>query len=209
MPSDLVRAVLTLWLLTLAVIDVRRRTLPHVLTTLPLLIVGGWFSIRALAPIVGVPIPDKNWDDVAVFLAFTAVLLSDTWLAGLPALTAIGAAFILGGSAGQVIVLVWLAALTMSKAGFLGEGDAKIIMILMALYPDARLAVCLVVVISVIGAALMVIRLRAAMPTWLLSIALDLLTVKVPACTGEVGALNVPLAPLLALGALIYLWGVL
>jgi hypothetical protein len=218
MPFDRWRVIVTLWLLALAVIDLRRRALPHTLTTGPLLVMGSWFSIRAIAPIIGVSalaphcvlcsagVPDKNWDDVAVLLAFTAVLLSDTWLAGLPAFAAIGTAFVLGTGVGQVIILAWLVALAMNKAGMMGEGDAKTVMILMALYPDARLAAALMIAITVVGVTLMLIQLRTAMPLWLLSIARDLLTLKVPSRTGEAGTLNVPLMPLLTLGTLIYLW---
>jgi hypothetical protein len=81
-------------------------------------------------------------------------------------------------------------------------------MILLALYPDVRLGVVLLVTLAIAGIGLMFVQLRAAMPVWLLSIARDLIAFKVPARTGEAGVLNVPLAPLLAIGALIYLWGV-
>ncbi len=100
MPSDLLRVLTTLWLIALAVIDVRQRELPHLLTTGPLLVIGGAFAIRALAPIGGVSVPNQSWDDVAVLLVFGAVLLSDTGLAALPALTAIGIGLRIGHECG-------------------------------------------------------------------------------------------------------------
>ena len=207
MPFDLSRISITLWLITLSVLDVRRRQLPHTLTTLPLIVIGGLISIRAVASIFGLAVPGQDWDNAAILLAFAAILLSDTWLAIWPALAAVGSVFLFGTSIGQVIVITWLLVLGMSKAGILGEGDAKVIMILLALYPDARLGVVLVVTLALVGIGLMLVQLRAATSLWLLSIARDLLAFKVPARTGETGVLNMPLVPLLATGALIYLWG--
>ncbi len=208
MPFDLSRILITLWLITLSVLDVRRRQLPHTLTTLPLIVLGGLISIRAVASIFGLAGAGQDWNNAAILLAFAAILLSDTWLAVWPALAAVGSALLFGTSIGQVIVITWLLTLGMCKAGILGEGDAKVIMILVALYPDARLGVVLVVTLALVGIGLMLVQLRAATSLWLLSIARDLLAFKVPARTGETGVLNVPLAPLLATGALIYLWGV-
>ena len=207
MPFDLSRILVTLWLITLSVFDVRRRQLPHTLTTLPLIVIGGLISIRAVASIFGLAVPGQDWDNAAILLAFATILLSDTWLAIWPALAAVGSVFLFGTSIGQVIVITWLLVLGMSKAGILGEGDAKVIMILLALYPDARLGVVLVVTLALVGIGLMLVQLRAATSLWLLSIARDLLAFKVPARTGETGVLNMPLVPLLATGALIYLWG--
>ena len=206
MPFDVSRILVTLWLITLSVFDVRRRQLPHTLTTSPLLVIGGLISIRAVASIFGLAVPGQDWDNAAILLAFAAILLSDTWLAVWPALAAVGSAFLFGTSIGQVIVITWLLVLGMSKAGILGEGDAKVIMILLALYPDARLGAVLLVTLALVGIGLMLVQMRAATSLWLLSIARDLLAFKVPARTGETSVLNMPLVPLLATGALIYLW---
>lgn len=215
MPFDVSRILVTLWLITLSVFDMRRRQLPHTLTTLPLIVIGGLISIRAVLSLLRLDMPGQDWDGIVpifgwdnavVLLAFASILLSDTWLAVWPALAAFGSAFLFGTSIGQVIVITWLLALGMSKAGILGEGDAKVIMILLALYPDARLGAVLLVTLTLVGIGLMLVQLRAATSLWLLAIARDLLAFKVPARTGETGVLNVPLAPLLATGALIYLW---
>jgi hypothetical protein len=208
MPFDLSRIVVTLWLIELSILDMRRRQLPHTMTTLPLIVLGGLISIRAVASIFGLSAPGQAWDNAAILLAFAAILLSDTWLAIWPAVAAIGSVFVLGTGVGQVIAVTWLLVLGISKAGILGEGDAKVVMILLALYPDVHLGAALLITLALVGAGLMLVQLRAAMPLWLLSIAHDLLAFKVPARTGEAGVLNWPLVPLLTTGALIYLWGV-
>jgi hypothetical protein len=203
MPFELARIGVTLWLIALAVLDVRRRELPHALTTLPLLIVVAVLSVRAFTPTAA-----GNGDAAAVLLAFVAVLVSDTWLAVLPAFAAIGAAAVLGTDAGRVTVVAWLLALAAAQGGIMGAGDAKVIMLLLIAYPDVRLGVALLAVTGVVGLALMAFLARGATGLWLLSIAQDLLAFKPPARTGEIGRLNLPLVPLLAGGALIYLWGV-
>ena len=206
MAFDLLRGLITIWLIALAALDVRRRQLPHLLTTLPLIAIGGLISIRAIASIFGAAVPGQSWNNTAIMLAFATVLMSDTWLAVWPGLAASGSVFLLGTGLGQVTVVAWLLTLGMSKAGILGEGDAKIVMILMALYPDVRLGAALLITITVVGVVLMLIQLRTAMPLWVLSIARDLIAFKVPSRTCEVGRLNAPLVPLLAVGGMVYLW---
>jgi hypothetical protein len=200
MPFELGRIGVTLWLIALAMLDVRRRELPHALTTLPLLIVVAVLTVRAFAA--------RDGDAAAVVLAFLVVLLSDSWLAVLPAFAAIGAAAVLGTDAGRVTVVAWLLALAAAQGGILGAGAAKVIMLLLIAYPDVRLGVALLAVTGVVGLSLMAFLARGATGLWLLSIAQDLIAFKPPARTGEIGRLNLPLVPLLAGGALIYLWGV-
>jgi len=207
MLSDAVRLGLSLWLIGLAVIDVRRRQLPHTLTTLPLLSLGGLAAIGALAPLTGLTVTGQSWDDTALALALTTVLLSDTPLAILPGFAALGVAVILGTPVGQTIVVAWLLVLLLSVAGILGAGDAKVVMILLAVCPDAQLGLMLLATCAGVGLILMVWQLRAATPLWLVGLAHDALQFKFPARTGEVGRLNLPLMPLLTVGALVYLWG--
>ncbi len=201
MPFEVGRLGVTLWLIGLAVLDVRRRELPHALTTLPLLVVMTGMTVRAFTT--------GDGDAAALVLVFIVVLLSDSWLAVLPALAALGAALLLGTSAGRVTVVAWLLVLAAAQGGIMGAGDAKVIMLLLIAYPDARLGVALLAVTGGVGLALMAFLARGATGLWLLSIAEDLLAFKPPARTGEIGQLNLPLVPLLAGGALIYLWGVL
>lgn len=199
MPFEIGRIGVTLWLIALAVLDVRRRELPHRLTTLPLLLVVAVLTVRAFTT--------KDGDAAVVVLVFGVVLLSDSWLAVLPAFAALGASVVIGTDAGRVTVAAWLLALAAAQAGIMGAGDAKVIMLLLVAYPDARLGLALLAVTGVVGLALMAFLARGATGLWLLSIAQDLIAFKPPARTGEIGRLNLPLVPLLAGGALIYLWG--
>ena len=59
-----------------------------------------------------------------------------------------------------------------------------------------------------VGLILMVWQLRTATPLWLVALAQDALQLKFPAQTGETARLSVPLMPVLAVGAMIYLWGI-
>ncbi len=200
MPFEIGRIGVTLWLITLAVLDVRRRKLPHALTTLPLLLVVAVLTARAFTT--------RDGDAATIVLAFGVVLLSDTWVAVLPAFAALGASVVIGTDAGRVTVVAWLLALVAAQGGIIGAGDAKVIMVLLVAYPDVRLGLALLAVTGIVGLALMAYLARGATGLWLLSIAQDLIAFKPPARTGEIGRLNLPLVPLLACGALIYLWGV-
>lgn len=205
MLSDLVvRLLITLWLIDLSIYDVRCRQLPHALTTLPLLVVGGLISLNEIAGLTGLA-PD--WNNTAAVLAFASVLLSDTPLAMMPGLAAVLVAFALGTSSGQIWVGLWLLTLGLNKAGIIGEGDAKTIMILVVVYPDIRLLIVLAIMLPLCGLVLLWWRARAALPMWLLAITRDLLAWRVPAHTGETGQMNLPMLPMLTLGTLIYVWG--
>jgi hypothetical protein len=207
MLSDLGRLGLSLWLIRLAVIDVRRRQLPHSLTTVPLLGLGGLAVLGSLLSLNGLTVTGQSWDDAALALALVAVMLSDTPLGILPGFAALGVAVVLGTPVGQTIVIAWLLVLLLSVAGILGAGDAKVVMILLAVCPDARLGLTLLATCAGVGLILMVWQLRAATPLWLVTLARDALQFRFPARTGEVGRLNLPLIPLLTAGALLYLWG--
>ncbi len=208
MPSEATALVIRLgvsaWLIGLSISDVRRRQLPHLWTTLPMLIMGGLAAVRGLLAVAG-----SGWNDVAMGLAWLAVLLSDSLaLATLPAAAALGVAFVLGSAAGQVVVVTWLIALGLALAGIWGAGDAKVMMILLAVFPDPRLALTALGACAVGGLGLMIGQLRAATPYWLVALARDALHLKFPSRTGEAGQLVVPLLPLLTIGALFYLWGI-
>jgi hypothetical protein len=197
----------TLWLVILVIQDVRHRRLSHWLTTVPL--VG--MAIIALGTAVA------NWlaggwsrfvaDPVALVLAFIAVLASDTWAALVPAVNALVLAWWQGTPAGQVAVTGWLVALALAKAGIWGEGDAKVLMILLALYPDIRLAIAVAAAIIVLGLAMLVRRLGPAFPFLLLMTFRDGLAGRFPARTGETGVVVTGLMPVIAAGALVYVWG--
>ncbi|WP_347245500.1 hypothetical protein [Thermogutta sp.] len=200
-----VRVIATAWLVVLSVLDVRRHRLPHPLTTIPLIVIGllamgcmlvnlrdGWSQFVA--------------DPLALVLAFVAILASDTLLALIPAAGALATAFCCGTSAGQIAATGWLVALALAKSGIMGAGDSKVTMLLLALSPDVRLVICLGLAVVVIGGALLTWRVGWATPWLILSVVRDGLAGRFPSRTGEKGVLRVPLVPILAAGALVYLW---
>ena len=170
MLSDVGRLGLSLWLIGLAVIDVRRRQLPHSLDDrCPCWGWAGWRQSGRWLPLTGLTVTGQGWDDTALALALTTVLLSDTPLAILPGFAALGVAVVLGTPVGQTIVVAWLLVLALSVAGILGAGDAKVVMILLAVCPDARLGLTLLATCAGVGLILMVWQLRAATPLWLVA----------------------------------------
>jgi hypothetical protein len=196
----------TIWLVILVVQDVRHRRLSHWLTTVPLVVIAialgtavfNWLA-EGWSPFVA--------DPVALVLAFIAVLVSDTWAALVPAVSALALAWWQGTPAGQVAVTCWLIALALAKAGAWGAGDAKVLMILLALYPDIRLAIAVAAAIIVLGLAMLVRRLGPAFPFLLLMTLRDGLAGRFPARTGETGVVVTGLMPVIAAGALVYVWG--
>ena len=201
MPFELTRLAVTGWLLTLSLIDLRRHQLPHALTTLPVLACALWFLVQLLTT--------GSANALAGLLVFGAVVFSDTWLAVLPALAGLVVACMLGTPSGQTLVLAWLLSLAAAQAGIMGAGDAKVIMVLLTIYPDPRLGLALLAVTGLAGLIGMLAQARTATGFWLLSLARDLVALKPPARTGETGTLHWPLVPVLTLGALVYLWGTL
>lgn len=199
------RAVLSAWLLVLSVLDVRYRRLPHLLTTVPVVGLGVMAVVRAvLAWLAGGNVVDP----LALALAFVAVLASDTWAALVPAAGSLVLAFGWGTSAGQVAAVGWLVALALARAGIVGAGDSKVAMVLLALFPDLRMVVCLVAAVVLVSGFLLVRRVGLAAPFLVLSVVRDGLAGRLPARTGEKGVVRVPLVPAMALGALVCFWGI-
>jgi hypothetical protein len=201
----LVRAVATGWLIAVGYQDVRRREVSNWLTLLPLLAlvcfrlgsaVVRLASSGAWSPAVA--------DDIAVAAAFLAVVLSDRWWTFLP--PAAGAVALAGTPAGQLIVVAWLLALGLAKAGIVGEADGKVVMALLALFPALPLVLCLLTASLLVSLAVLVKRMGAATPVLLRAVVKDGLAGGFPARTGASGVALIPLTPVLALGAAVYLW---
>lgn len=211
MTFDLVlRLAISAWAIYLAVVDVRRRTLPHWATTIPVLAIGGAaLAVGAGKLVFPAALRPLGWsvcDALALGLAFLAVLLSDTAAAFAPAAAAVGLTAAAGSTQGQTATLGWLVPLALSRAGVFGAGDAKVIMILLALYPDPRLAGILLAVCGLTGAVLLVSRVGEAAPLLVGRVIRDGLAGAFPSRTGEEGVIAIPLTPVLAAGALVYLW---
>lgn len=198
------RVLVSVWLLILSVLDVRYRRLPHLLTTVPLVALGVAAAIRSVSAwLVG---GNDVANSLALALAFMAVLASDTWAALAPAVGALWLAFWWGTPSGQIVVVGWLTALALAKAGIVGAGDSKVAMVLLALFPDLRLAICLVVVIVLVSGLLLIRRMGLATPLLVWSVVRDGLAGHLPARTEEKGVVQIPLVPVIALGTLGYLW---
>lgn len=197
------RVAVSVWLLILSVLDIRRRRLPHLLTTVPVVALGVGAVVRTVLAWAG---GGNIADPLTLALAFVAVLASDTWAALVPAAGALSVTLQWGSVAGQIATAGWLVALALAKAGVVGAGDSKVAMVLLALFPDLRLVVSMVVAIIAVGGALLVRRMGLATPLLILSVVRDGLAGRFPSRTGESGVVRIPLVPVMAVGALAYLW---
>ena len=187
---------LTIWLVTLANLDVRTRAVPAWVTAVPLVLVG-------LLRIFVVPPDGAVWlGGLAAAGALSMVLASDTgwaiWPAGMAAFCA-G----LAGPESRVLVASWCCGLVLALVGIWGAGDGKVFATLTALFPDARLVLALGVAVE-LGCLFAVIRRHGwATPLALGSIIYDVRRLRFPAHIGERG--THPTLPWLALGTLGYL----
>lgn len=203
------RLIVSAWVVFLGVVDARRRTLPHWATTAPVVLIGAAALTAGTGKVLFPATLPGLWnayDVLALGLAFVAVLLSDGVIALAPAAAAAALALTLGSAQGQTAVFGWLTALALSRAGVFGAGDAKVVMILLALYPDPRLAGILLAACAVVGTVLLVRKAGAATPLLVRNVVRDGLAGSLPARTGEKGVVVIPLTPVLAAGALVYLW---
>jgi hypothetical protein len=183
----LVRAVVMAWLVAVGYQDVRRRQVSNWLTVPPLLglvcfhlgsAVVRLASLRAWSPAVA--------DGIAIAAAFLAIALSDRWWTFVPpAAGAVALAGLAGTSAGQLVVVAWLLALGLARAGIVGEADGKVVMVLVALFPDLPLALCLLAASLLVSLAVLVRRVGAATPVLLRAVVKDGLAGRFPARTGQ------------------------
>lgn len=133
MPSEMLGGLVLIWLLVLSWFDYRTRELPHWASTMPLLLVG--------LGRVGYPPTDARSliASSAVFLALMAIVMSD--IRPLQITFSVVALVLAFQTHTPVLVLVgtWIGALLWAQWGFWGEGDAKVVMILSAIWPDIYL----------------------------------------------------------------------
>jgi hypothetical protein len=197
-----------LWLGGLSLYDRRQRALPHWASTWPLLIIG---LLRVVYPPV-TPSGLAAWiAGSAVFLMLATVILSDvTALLLAFSAAALGLAFQTQTTAVPVLVGTWIVALLWTQWGFWGAGDAKVVMILTALWPDLRLVAALLGALFVGGLWALGRRYGLATPTVLRQTWHALRRGHVPSHTS---AEKTPWTyqagvPWLALGTLIYLGSV-
>ena len=197
-----------LWLGGLSLYDGRERALPHWASTWPLLIMG---LLRVVYP--PAPLSDRaTWiARSAVFLILATVILSDvTALVLTFSTTALMLAFQTHTTAVPVLVGTWIIVLLWTQWGFWGAGDAKVVMILTALWPDLRLVAALLGALFVGGLWALVRRYGLATPAVLWQTWRALRRGHVPGRTSpeETPWTYQAGVPWLALGTLIYLGSV-
>jgi hypothetical protein len=182
--------------------------LPHWASTWPLLIIG---LLRVVYPPVTPSGPAAWIAGSAVFLMLATVILSDvTALLLAFSAAALGLAFQTQTTAVPVLVGSWIVALLWTHWGFWGAGDAKVVMILTALWPNLRLVASLLGALFVGGLWALGRRYGLATPTvlWQTWHALRRGQVPGPASSEETPWTYQAGVPWLALGTLIYLGSV-
>jgi Flp pilus assembly protein protease CpaA len=203
MTCDLVsRLLVTLWLALMAYHDLRQRELPHWGTTIPLSILGAGISwlwvVREDATALS--------NSVAISLAFLAIVSSDTWLAAVPGLGALVIAWAAGTLSSQTTTVAWMLALALSRAGIVGAGDAKLVMVLAGLFPDPGLGLSLLLAAGLTGVVVLVMRTGRTAPALVWLAFCDMRRGRWPKPVAQDDALTIALAPALALGGALYLW---
>jgi hypothetical protein len=143
------------WLLGLSWLDYRDHEVPHGVSTVPLLIVG----------LARVGYPPGVWGQPealvagsAVFLTLVAVVFSD--VRPLQIAFSVTALVLASQTAPAVLVIVgtWIGALLWTQWGFWGAGDAKVVMILVAIWPDLTLVGALL--LALLGGGLLALWQR-------------------------------------------------
>ena len=188
-----VTTVVTTWLVTLTRLDMRTRSVPAWATAIPLVLLGLLRS--SVAPPDGAFWPGG----LAAAGALVMVLASDTWWALLPGGLAAFCAGLSGPEA-RMLVASWFGSLVLTQAGVWGASDGKVCATLLALFPDARLALALGGAVE-LGSILAVIRRYGwATPVALGSVLHDVRRLRFPTRPG-----THPTLPWLTLGTLAYL----
>ncbi len=194
------------WLLVLSLWDLQWEEVPHWGSTVPLLLLG---LLRVLHPPAPTGLP--QWlGGGAMVLLLAALLLSDT--PGLPsvlATAAVGLALQAGPEL-TILALTWAVSLLLALGGLWAAGDAKVTMILVALFPHLPLVVALAGASLLGGLWLLLRRYRSPVKTALVlwGVAGDLVRLRFPVRQDpdEVATLTyAPGVPWLALGAACYL----
>jgi hypothetical protein len=205
-PEAWLHALVLLWLLVLSWWDLQWEEVPHWGSTAPLLLLGLLRTIDPPAP----PGPALWMARGALVLLLAAMILSDNPpLAPLYSLAAVGLA-LQSGPEMRVLTLTWAAALLLTLGGLWSAGDAKVTMILVALWPSPYLVGALAGASLLGGLGVLLRRYRSPVKVAgvLWGVAGDLLRLRFPARQSETetAALTyAPGVPWLALGAACYL----
>lgn len=189
-----------LWLSILAYLDWREGEFSHWSTTVPMIIAGLW---RVIHP------PAETWwpAGVAMLFMLVGILLSDeVGLLGAFGLAAAG----LGVTANfptAVMIATWFVALVGFTWDVWSGGDAKIVMVLLALWPNVELLGSLLFALLLGSFVVLFQRFGGTVPVIMLHAAASLRRGERPT---EDQATPAPLGPWLLLGTVGYVvWSVL
>jgi hypothetical protein len=194
------------WLSGLAWLDLQTRELPHLLSTGPFLLAG-------VARIIYLPVALSGID---AWLARSALLLlcvvvgvSDMAPLRIPfAITALLLGWQTGATALLVLIVTWLLALTWVRWGIWGGGDAKVMMVLVAVWPDLYLVGALLLALLLGGLLALWQRYGHASPAVLWQVMTALRQGQVPARQTDPAYLTHQAGvPWLALGTALYVAG--
>lgn len=133
----LLKAIATLWLLTIAYVDARTATISNRLTLPAMALLGGWRVVRGACYVLGVAIAQfglstGRWEQCSVADAHALLFVLGAW----------GFCFAL-----------W-------ELHILGGGDVKLLMGILALFPSANFVVFLSLAVLILSLPLLLVRLR-------------------------------------------------
>lgn len=150
-----------LWILVLSWWDLRKGSVPHLLTTYPLVALGAFAVLRTAVGLIQEGMAWASDHAIVPVLAvgFAGVLASD-WpaVAVLLMLAAVGFAASVGDVGAQTLAVAWLVVTVAFVLGVIRGGDAKVLMLLFALFPSLQFAVWLVGVLLIGGLQFLVER---------------------------------------------------
>lgn len=179
--------IISIWLIIIAIQDIRKSEVSNWLTIPPLLIAVTWRTIHG------------EW---ATLLLFILILFISEWPVAWP----LGIAAIVGiwpqiaYQGLETTMVVWIVVLVLWLLNALGGADVKAVMTLTAMFPDSRLAWLILLCWWLLSLIAFVRRYRRSAPRILLATLATLSFVKKP--EGH----RAPALPALALAGLVFLW---
>lgn len=183
------RVGLSVWLIYLAVSDLRRGEVTNWATVPPLLAVTAWQALVGgwpLALMLALILIGAQWAPLAVPSVGLMVLCA--WFAAPLEL--------------DVAVYVWMLVYILWQIGVIGGADAKVVMALMALFPDGRLAWLLLVCWFGLSVVYLLHRHGKRAPLALLKATKGLMRLRISEDAGS----RCPALPAVALAGLVYVW---
>jgi Flp pilus assembly protein protease CpaA len=184
-----VRVGLSAWLVYLAVMDVRKGEVTNWVTVPPLLAVTAWQALTGgwpLALMLALILIGAQWTPLTV--PSVGLMAACSWLA-----TLVGQ---------EVVMWAWTFVYVLWLLRVIGGADAKVVMALMALFPDGRLAWLLLLCWFGLSVVYLLRRHGRHAPRALLKATSGLVRFQVAEEEGS----RYPALPAVALAGLLYVW---